>query len=101
MSLECSICAETKASTDFPITRVTRDCTHPSTTCLQCIATAIRTAVQTENWMNVTCPDCSAKLRYEDVQCYADVGTKLKYADLSARHAIQQDENFIWVRLFV
>jgi hypothetical protein len=94
---ECIICTESKETTAFPNSTLTATCEHAQTACFQCIQTSIKAEVNNKSWREVACPECSSLLTYESVQRYADVETREKYEDMSIRHVIQSDDDFIWV----
>ena len=72
---ECAICAETKSANEFPQGSVTATCSHPSTSCLDCIQTTIRIDMATKVWTDVRCPECPIALSYLEIQRYADEET--------------------------
>lgn len=65
---------------DFPTASVTKACTHEPTTCLACVATSIRTDLNSRLWNEIKCPECRETLEYDDVQRFADDETKERYA---------------------
>lgn len=73
---ECTVCAYTKAVVDFPGAAVTNACTHPPTTCLECVATSIKSDLNSKLWNEIRCPECRELLKYDDVQRYADSETR-------------------------
>ena len=76
---ECVICANTKASNDFPIFSVSSACEHPPQTCLGCVEKSIKTNFENRKWDQIHCPECHAIMQFEDVERYADRATFEKY----------------------
>ena len=73
---ECIICTDTKPVADFPTVAITKACTHEPTTCVVCVATSIRTDLNSRLWNEIKCPECRETLEYDDVQRFADDETK-------------------------
>lgn len=94
--IECTVCTDTKRVADFPGAAITKTCTHPPTTCLDCVATSIRSDLDNKLWNEIRCPECRETLQYDDVQRYADSETSERYQSLSFRYALSEAENFIW-----
>jgi flagellar biosynthesis GTPase FlhF len=94
--VECTVCTDTKSVTEFPGAAITKTCTHPPTTCLDCIATSIRSDLNNKLWNEIRCPECRETLQYDDVQRYADAETRERYQTLSFRYALSEADNFIW-----
>jgi transcription initiation factor IIE alpha subunit len=61
---------------DFPTVAITKACTHEPTTCVICVATSIRTDLNSRLWNEIKCPECRETLEYDDVQRFADEETK-------------------------
>lgn len=94
---ECIVCTDVKPiATSFPSASVTTSCTHPPSTCLDCLATSIRTDLNTKLWNEIRCPECGATLQYDDVDRFADEETKERYQALSFRCAVSAADNFLW-----
>ncbi|KAK9769923.1 putative ibr domain-containing protein [Seiridium cardinale] len=93
---DCNVCAETKPTRAFPILSVSSQCAHPPRTCLDCVATSIKTDFATRRWNQIHCPDCRALMGYEDVERYADEETFSKYQNLAFRGAVNEAPDFVW-----
>jgi hypothetical protein len=52
--------------------------------------------LDTKIWNQITCPECSAHLIYDDIQRLADPETFSRYEVMSFRSAVGSDSNFIW-----
>ncbi|KAB5583557.1 hypothetical protein GE09DRAFT_1278751 [Coniochaeta sp. 2T2.1] len=94
--IQCTVCTDTKPAISFPASAVSKTCTHPPTTCLDCVATSIRSDLTNRLWTQIRCPECRATLAYDDVQLYADPTTRERYQTLSLRSAVSESDNFIW-----
>lgn len=75
---DCNVCAESKPFLSFPIISVSGQCDHPPQTCLECVATSIRTEFASKRWNQIHCPECRGLMEYEDVEAYADKTTFAK-----------------------
>jgi hypothetical protein len=75
----CIICTDTKPVSEFPATAITKTCYHAPTACLGCVATSIRTDLNSRLWNEIRCPECRETLEYDDVQRFADDETKERY----------------------
>lgn len=73
---ECIVCTDTKPVSEFPTVGITKACNHEPATCLACVATSIRTDLNTRLWNEIKCPECRETLEYDDVQRFADEETK-------------------------
>ncbi|KAL2168398.1 hypothetical protein VTG60DRAFT_7311 [Thermothelomyces hinnuleus] len=73
---ECIVCTDTKPMLEFPTVGITKACNHEPATCLACVATSIRTDLNTRLWNEIKCPECRETLEYDDVQRFADEETK-------------------------
>jgi hypothetical protein len=93
---DCSICAETKQSAEFPQLSITATCTHPPGACAGCVQTSIRTDLNVKLWTNIGCLECSEPLDYGDVQRYADAETFKRYEGLALRAVMAEAPNFRW-----
>ncbi|KAM7203977.1 hypothetical protein V8F33_001948 [Rhypophila sp. PSN 637] len=92
---ECIVCTDELPVSSFPSASVTNQCTHAPSTCLSCLATSIRTDLNSKLWSEIRCPECRATLSYDDVERFADKETNKRYQYLSARSAISASPNFI------
>jgi uncharacterized protein YbaR (Trm112 family) len=93
---ECTVCTDTKPAASFPLAAITKTCTHPPTTCLDCVATSIRSDITHKLWNEIRCPECREPLQYDDVQRHADAATLERYQTLSFRHVLSEADNFVW-----
>ncbi|OIW27611.1 hypothetical protein CONLIGDRAFT_441211 [Coniochaeta ligniaria NRRL 30616] len=93
---ECTVCTDSKPVAQFPGATLTKTCTHPPTTCLDCVAASIRSDLNNRLWNEIRCPECRETLQYDDVQRYADPETRERYQTLSFRYALAEADNFIW-----
>ncbi|KAK3312502.1 hypothetical protein B0H66DRAFT_486444 [Apodospora peruviana] len=95
---KCIICAETRdVDTGFPESVLSSACSHPQTTCLQCIEQYIAAVHKGRNaWMLVECPACTNVLPPIVVQRYADPETRERIEVLAVRQVLEAFENFVW-----
>ncbi|KAM7189501.1 hypothetical protein V8F20_010129 [Naviculisporaceae sp. PSN 640] len=93
---DCAICADTKPLHEFPLLCVSQECDHPPETCLECIKTHIRTAVNDKVWHArvVTCPQCDRPMEYNEVQEYSDPATFAKYDARILHDATAESSDF-------
>jgi len=73
---ECIVCTDSKDISQFPEAAVTKACKHLPTTCLECVATSIRSDLNSRLWNEIRCPECAEFLQYDDVERFADEETK-------------------------
>lgn len=93
---ECVICTETLRVSQFPEVGVTDRCSHEPNTCLECISHHIQSQLESRRWDQLSCPECSALLRFADVQKFATEETFQKYDFLTMKNAVSSDPNFRW-----
>ncbi|KAI8671014.1 RING-type domain-containing protein [Fusarium keratoplasticum] len=94
--VECLVCTETKGANAFPRFSITSSCTHPPSTCLDCIQLSIESDLSSKLWTEIRCPECRELLEYVDIQRYANNQTFTRYETLALRAAMSEAENFIW-----
>ncbi|KAM0561716.1 hypothetical protein ACHAPJ_002885 [Fusarium lateritium] len=94
--IECIVCADTKDADAFPRFSVTATCTHPPSTCLDCVQLSIESDLNSKLWTEIRCPECRELLEYADIQRYANKQTFTRYETLALRAAMSEAENFIW-----
>ncbi|KAH7156957.1 hypothetical protein EDB81DRAFT_881251 [Dactylonectria macrodidyma] len=94
--LDCVVCTETKATGSFPRFSITGSCTHPPTTCLECIQLSIESDLSSKLWTEIRCPECRELLEYADIQRFANKQTFVRYETLALRAAMSEADNFIW-----
>ncbi len=75
---ECVICIEHKPLNEFPVLSVSSSCEHPPQACLVCVEKSIKVDFENRTWNEIQCPECSARLEYQDVERYADRDTFAK-----------------------
>jgi hypothetical protein len=94
--LECAVCADTKHVDAFPRFSIAATCTHPPSTCLDCIQLSIESDLSSKLWTEIRCPECRELLEYADIQRYANKQTFTKYETIALRAAMSEAENFVW-----
>lgn len=72
---ECTVCLETPGQDKFSERRITASCDHNTDICSDCIARHIEIQLRDKTWNQITCPTCSAVLKFEDVRQLADSET--------------------------
>lgn len=79
--VECLVCTETKGANAFPRFSITSSCTHPPSTCLDCIQLSIESDLSSKLWTEIRCPECRELLEYADIQRYANNQTFTRYVN--------------------
>lgn len=86
----CTICLEVYPSiSGYPRDRITNTCTHEPTACLTCVATSIRTNLETAGYNHIRCLECNADMSHADV---------IKFADERSRERKVHSISFMQVR---
>jgi hypothetical protein len=67
----CSVCLERYTWRHFPKRRITAECNHEPTICLDCLQQAIDSQIETRSWDKLACPLCPSKLSFEAVKAYS------------------------------
>ncbi|KAK7744699.1 hypothetical protein SLS62_010118 [Diatrype stigma] len=96
MMKECVVCVDRKSLDEFPVRSVSGACEHPPQTCLACVEMSIKTNFENKTWNDIRCPECSARMDYEDVERYADRDTFARYQTMAFRGAVNQAPDFVW-----
>ncbi|XEV06283.1 hypothetical protein FSHL1_011570 [Fusarium sambucinum] len=94
--LDCAVCADTKHVDAFPRFSIAATCTHPPSTCLDCIQLSIESDLNSKLWTEIRCPECRELLEYADIQRYANKQTFTKYETIALRAAMSEADNFVW-----
>ena len=68
---ECIVCAESLSMKRFPTRAPTAQCTHEANTCRHCLRTWIRSEFEIKMWDQLDCPECKARMGYEDMKEFA------------------------------
>jgi len=69
--LTCSVCLEEYYYRKFSRRRITADCSHEPTICLECLQQAIDSQIRNKAWDKLACPLCNEKLTFETVKKYS------------------------------
>jgi DNA-directed RNA polymerase subunit RPC12/RpoP len=68
---ECMACTDSRALRHFPTRAPTFECEHDVNTCKRCLRTWITMQFETKMWNEIGCPECSARIQYEDMRDFA------------------------------
>jgi hypothetical protein len=68
---DCVVCVETRSLHHFPQRAITAQCTHEVNTCRHCLRGWIRSEFKSKVWDLLDCPECRARMAYEDVKEFA------------------------------
>lgn len=94
--LTCSICAEERQTSEFPIKSITSTCTHPVTdTCKECIRRHLATQLSSRGTAALHCI-CNQPLSLTDVQQNADPKDFERYSERATMEMLESDSQFIW-----
>lgn len=69
---ECAVCMETSPKHSMPSRKISAVCNHEAWLCRSCLSRSTRSDLESKIWNWVTCPQCPAILRHEDIQEFAD-----------------------------
>lgn len=72
---QCEICLEDLPFANFPSRRISTGCNHEPSCCLPCLRRSIKTDHENKIWDAISCPECSSRLSYQDLQAFADAET--------------------------
>jgi hypothetical protein len=67
----CSVCLERYSWSHFPERRITAECNHEPTICVECLQQAIDMQIGSRAWDKLACPLCREKLSFETVKEYS------------------------------
>lgn len=112
---DCMVCAETLSVRRFPRRPPTTQCEHEINTCRHCLRGWIRSEFKSKVWDQLDCPECRARMEYDDVKQFAppevfrryvpqlkSLGSKgfadvlSRYDRLSTRAALEAIPGFRW-----
>lgn len=94
----CIICTEDITPSVSPPAWITKECAHPPSICVPCLAKCIRTDLDSKIWNQIKCPECNIPLIYDDVKRLADPDTFARYEELSFRSAVSADPDYVACR---
>ncbi|KAF2132909.1 hypothetical protein P153DRAFT_382530 [Dothidotthia symphoricarpi CBS 119687] len=66
----CIICKTTKPHAEFMNRRITANCWHEPSTCLQCLESWVENCIVTKGWERCSCPECGENMASEDVGAF-------------------------------
>lgn len=72
---QCDVCLEDLSLAEFPSRRISASCNHAPSCCLSCLGISIRSDHENKIWDAISCPVCSSRLSFRDVQDFADPET--------------------------
>ena len=72
---QCDVCLEDLSLAEFPSRRISAGCNHAPSCCLSCLRISIRSDHENKIWDAISCPVCSSRLNFRDVQAFADPET--------------------------
>jgi hypothetical protein len=70
---DCMVCVETRSLSHFPKRAITAQCTHEVNTCRHCLRGWIRSEFKSKVWNQLDCPECKARMAYDDVKEFAPI----------------------------
>ncbi|KAI1362641.1 hypothetical protein F5Y08DRAFT_329978 [Xylaria arbuscula] len=94
--IECIICVENIPRRGFPTSLISPLCTHEAQCCVGCLATHLKSQLESNSPKSLACPECRGALSYSSIQQYATPETFAKYDKLLARNGLSSEPNFCW-----
>jgi hypothetical protein len=67
----CVVCTEDQLLHEFPPRPPTSQCEHEVNTCKWCLMNWIMTQFETKIWNVIGCPECNARMQYDDIREFA------------------------------
>ncbi|KAI1121717.1 hypothetical protein F5Y10DRAFT_271792 [Nemania abortiva] len=95
---DCPSCFETKPLSDFPRTRLTRNCEHTATSCLVCVAAYLESRSLNGLIDRLSCPECTELLTFEAIQEVAKPETFERYEKYLVDKLVSKHRN-LWCPL--
>lgn len=71
----CVACLAPLTTLVVPHRRITRACNHNPLICSDCLTQSITSQSESKVWNHIDCPNCNARLDYEDIQAFATNAT--------------------------
>ncbi|KAF2797013.1 hypothetical protein K505DRAFT_322868 [Melanomma pulvis-pyrius CBS 109.77] len=93
---DCMVCAESLSVHRFPQRPPTAQCEHGINTCRHCLRGWIRSEFKSKVWDQLDCPECRARMEYDDVKQFAPPEVFRQYDRLSTRAALEAIPGFRW-----
>jgi phage FluMu protein Com len=78
---ECVVCGDKRPFDRFPES-ITTTCTHNVNTCRKCLRKWIKTALASNGWDKIKCPECKELLQHADMHVNASSKQFQKYVSL-------------------
>ncbi|KAI1157930.1 hypothetical protein F5B18DRAFT_668633 [Nemania serpens] len=94
--LECIVCVENIPRRGFPKSTISPKCSHETQCCLGCLATHLKSQLESNGPKSFTCPECREALPYASIQQYASPETFTQYDKWLARNGLAEEPNFCW-----
>lgn len=79
--IECAICAEIKDEAEYPSSRLTFGCLHPSSTCYDCVSATINTQFGINLSTRISCPECPRFLGMDEIRRFMTEENYSRYVD--------------------
>ncbi|KAF2192323.1 hypothetical protein K469DRAFT_735382 [Zopfia rhizophila CBS 207.26] len=93
---DCIVCAESRSLHRFPKRPPTASCVHEVNTCWHCLRGWIRSEFESKIWDQISCPECSTRMQYEDIREFAPSEVFRRYDRLSTKAALESIPGFRW-----
>ncbi|KAI5239014.1 hypothetical protein E4T43_07035 [Aureobasidium subglaciale] len=90
----CIVCDETKYTNQFPSSIKVNNHQHGHNTCRTCYFQHVQVEIDSNMWDQISCPECSVKLVYDEVKYMSDTEHFTKYDEAAFRSAMSLDEEF-------
>lgn len=94
--VECIVCIENIPRRGFPDSSISSSCSHDAQCCLKCLATHLKSQLESNGPKSFTCPQCRGALSYASIQQYASPETFAQYDKWLARSGLAEEPNFCW-----
>lgn len=92
----CMVCTDSLPPLDFPARPPTATCSHAVSTCQSCLAQWISSEMDAKGWERIGCPECHARLGYDDIRRGASAEDFEKYDRFAALSMLATDPRFRW-----
>ncbi|KAF2203129.1 hypothetical protein GQ43DRAFT_367585 [Delitschia confertaspora ATCC 74209] len=93
---DCIVCTNTRSLHHFPTRPPTSQCTHKANICRRCLKGWIKSEFERKVWNQINCPECAARIEYDDMLEFAPRNIFHRYDKLSTKAALEAIPGFQW-----
>lgn len=90
----CLVCDDAKYADHFPSTKEVSSHHHGANVCRDCYLSHVKVEIDSKQWDEIACPECTATLSCEEVKSMTSTGSFVKYERACIMATLSVDPEF-------